>query len=60
MRIKLTRLTVTATWVVFCIVWVSLAAERGLVYLLIGWIPAGLVAVLVLVVLGLFVGDRED
>lgn len=52
MRIKSTKFTVTAALVVFGIVWVTLAAEGGLVYLLIGWTPADLGAFLVLALLG--------
>ena len=60
MRIKPSRLTITLACVVFGIVWVSLAAEGGAVYLLVGWIPAGLAALLTLALLGVFVGSRED
>ena len=60
MQINTTRFTVISACVVFGIVRVSLAAEGGFVYLLIGWIPAGLAAEVVLALLGLFVSDRED
>ena len=56
MRIKQTRLTVTTAWVLSGIVWVSLAAEGGLDYLLVGWLPA----LLALVLLRVFAGWRED
>lgn len=59
MRIKWTRFTMSAALVVFGIVWVCLAAEGGLVYLLVGWIPAGLAAVLVLALSGLFAGGED-
>lgn len=60
MRIKLARFTLGVAWVVFGIVWVSLAAEGGLVYLLVGWIPAGLAALLALALLGVFARGREE
>lgn len=60
MQTRLTRFSVTAASIVFGIVWVALAAEGGLVYLLVGWIPAGLAALLALALLGVFARGREE
>lgn len=59
MRIKPTLFSVTAATGVFGIVWVFLAAEGGLGYLLVGWIPAGLAALLALALLGVLASGMQ-
>lgn len=59
MRIKPTWFCVTAATGVFGTVWVFLAAEGGLGYLLVGWIPAALAALLALAFFGFLASGMQ-